>query len=94
MTGSKVALLLIVPMAMAACARQEPPPPPAPVMSPAEQACVAQGAAIAAVDQTEVTITPTSSTKVGDTIYTVVANGIAYNCVATPDGVVTSFEPQ
>ena len=93
MTKTSFALMLIVPVAMAACAKKPPPPPPAPVLSPAEQACVAQGAVIAAVDATTVTVTPVSSTKVGDTIYAVVANGVTYNCVASPDGTVTSFQP-
>jgi hypothetical protein len=93
MTKTSLALMLIVPVAIAACAK-EPAPPPPPMLSPAEQACVAQGAAIAAVDETTVTITPTASTKVGDTIYTVVADGVAYTCVATPDGTVTSFQAQ
>ncbi len=93
MTRTSLSLMLILPVAMAACAKH-PAPPPAPVMSPAEQACVAQGAALAAVDATTVTITPTASTKEGDTIYTVVADGIAYNCVASPDGTVTTFQPQ
>ena len=53
---------------------------------------MAQGAAIAAVDATTVTVTPTALTKVGDTIYTVVADGVGYTCVASPDGTVTSFE--
>ena len=83
--------MLIVPVAMAACAKQPPPPPPAPMLSPAEQACVAQGAAIAAVDATTVTVTPVSSTKVGDTIFDVVANGVTYTCVASPEGVVSHF---
>ena len=49
---------------------------------------------MAGVDPSTVTITPVSSTKVGDTIYSVVAGGIGYNCVASPDGTVTSFQPQ
>ena len=78
---------------MAACAKQ-PPPPPAPVLSPAEQACIATGAQTGAADPTTVTVVPTSSTKVGDTIYTVVANGIAYTCVASPDGDRVELQPQ
>ena len=41
-----------------------------------------------------VAVTPVASTKEGDTIYTVVAGGVAYNCVASPDGTVRSFQPQ
>ena len=55
-------------------------------MSPAEQACIAQGAQVAGADPATVTVTPVASTKEGDTIYTVVAGGVAYNCVASPDG--------
>ena len=58
------------------------------MLSPAEQACIARAPQTGGVDPTTVTVTPTSSTKIGDTIYTVVANGIAYNCVASPDGTV------
>jgi hypothetical protein len=93
MTRTSLALCLIVPIAIAACAKKEPPPP-APILSPAEQACIAQGAAAAGVDPATVTATPVSSTKVGDTIYSVVAGGIGYNCVASPDGTVSSFQPQ
>ena len=93
MTRTSLALSLIVPIAIAACAKQ-PPPPPAPVMSPAEQACIAQGAQVAGADPATVTVTPVASTKEGDTIYTVVAGGVAYNCVASPDGTVRSFQPQ
>ena len=93
MTKTSLALILIVPIAMAACAKK-PPPPAAPVLSPAEQACIAAGAQAAGIDPSTVTITPVSSTKVGDTIYSVVAGGIGYNCVASPDGTVTSFQPQ
>jgi hypothetical protein len=93
MTKTSLALILIVPIAMAACAKKSPPPP-VPVLSPAEQACIAQGAQVAGVDPSTVTVTPVSSTKVGDTIYSVVAGGIGYTCVASPDGTVTSFEPQ
>jgi hypothetical protein len=93
MTRTSLALILIVPVAMAACAKK-PPPPPAPVLSPAEQACIAQGAQVSGADPATVTITPVSSTKVGDTIYSVVAGGVGYNCVASPDGTVTSFQPQ
>ena len=93
MTKINLALMLIAPVAIAACAKTPPPPPP-PVLSPGEQACVARGAEAAAVDAGTVTVTPTSSTKVGDTIFTVVANGVAYTCVASPDGVVSVFQPQ
>jgi hypothetical protein len=93
MTRLALAVTLISPIALAACNRQ-PPPPPAPVLSPAEQACVAQGAEVAAVDAATVTVTPATTTKTGDTVYTVVANGIAYDCVASPAGVVTSFTAQ
>ena len=93
MTRLALAVMLISPIALAACNRQ-PPPPPAPVVSPGEQACVAQGAQVAAVDPATVTVTPTATTKVGDTIYTVVANGIGYNCVVSPAGAVTSFTAQ
>ena len=43
MTRTSLALILIAPVAMAACAKQ-PPPPPAPILSPAEQACIDEGA--------------------------------------------------
>ncbi|WP_297976852.1 hypothetical protein [uncultured Amaricoccus sp.] len=93
MTRTSLALTLIVPIAIAACAKQEPPPP-APILNPGEQACIAQGAAAAGVDPATVTATAVSSTKLGDTIYSVVAGGVGYNCVASPDGTVTSFQPQ
>jgi len=90
MNRLSLAALLIAPIAISACAKQ----PVAPVLTAAEQACVARGAEISAMDPATVTVTPTSSTKVGDTIYTVVANGIGYNCVVSPEGVVTSFTAQ
>jgi hypothetical protein len=93
MTRTSLALTLIVPIAVAACA-QQPPPPPAPILSPAEQACIAQGAQVAGADPTTVTVTPVSSTKTGDTLYTVVAGGVAYDCLASPDGTVRSFQAQ
>ena len=93
MTRLTLAVMLVSPIALAACNRQ-PPPPPAPVLSAAEQACVAQGAQVAAVDPATVTVTPTTTTKVGDTVYTVVAGGIGYDCVVSPAGVVTSFTAQ
>jgi hypothetical protein len=93
MTRLSLVVMLVSPLALAACNRQ-PPPPPAPVLSPGEEACVAQGAQVAGVDAGTVTVTPTATTKVGDTIYTVIANGIGYNCVVTPAGVVTSFSAQ
>ena len=94
MTRTSLALTLIAPIAMMAACAKQPPPPPAPVLSPAEQACIAQGAVIAAVDATTVTVTPVASTKEGDTIYSVVAGGVGYNCVASPDGTIRSFQPQ
>ncbi len=93
MIRTGLALMLLTPIALAACNRQ-PPPPPAPVLSAAEQACVAQGAQMSGVDPATVTVTPTASTKLGETIYTVVANGIGYNCVVSPEGAVTSFTAQ
>ncbi len=93
MNRLSLAALLIAPIAISACAKQ-PAAPVAPVLTAAEQACVARGAEISAMDPATVTVTPTSSTKVGDTIYTVVANGIGYNCVVSPEGVVTSFTAQ
>jgi len=94
MTRTSLALTLFVPIAMmAACAKQPPPPPPV-VLSPAEQACIAQGAQAAGVDAGTVTVTPVSSTKEGDTIYSVVAGVIGYTCVASPDGTAAILPPQ
>ena len=93
MNRAILALMLIAPLAIAAC-QKPPPPPPAPVLSPAEQACIAAGAQTAGVDPATVSVTPTASTKMGDTIFTVVAGGVAYTCVASPDGAVSSFQPQ
>ena len=93
MKTTALALSLFAPLAVLAACNRQPPPPPAPMLSAAEQACLDQGAAIAAVDASTVTVTPVSSTKAGDTIYSVVAGGVAYNCVASFDGTVTSFQP-
>lgn len=93
MTRSALAVMLIAPIALAACNRQ-PPAPAAPLLSSGEQACVAQGAQAAGVDAATVTVAPAAATKVGDTIYTVVAGGAGYDCVVSPAGVVTSFAAQ
>jgi hypothetical protein len=93
MTRIGLATALIVPVALAACNRTPPPPEPVPLTA-AESACAAAGANAAGVDAATVSVTPTSSTKTGETIYTVVANGVGYNCVVGPDNVVASFSPQ
>jgi hypothetical protein len=88
-----LATALIVPVILAACHKTPPAPEPVP-LTPAEAACAAAGANAAAVDVGTVTVTPTASTKMGETIYTVVANGVGYNCVVGADGTVASFSPQ
>ena len=78
---------------VAACAKPAPPPPP--VMTGPEAVCAARGATTAGVDVSTVSVVPTASTKAGDTIYTVTANGILYNCVVNPDGTtISTFSPQ
>ena len=88
-------LVVLAPLAVVAACAPKPAPPPAPVMTGPEAVCAARGATTAGVDVSTVTVVPTASTKAGDTIYTVTANGIAYNCVVDPDGTtISTFSPQ
>ena len=93
MTRTGLAVALMLPVVLAAC-QKTPPPPPQPVLTGPEAACAARGAATAGVDVSTVTVTPASSTKTGEPIYSVVANGVGYNCVVGLDGAVQSFTPQ
>ncbi len=85
--------MLVLPMAFAACAKK-PEPVMVPALSAPEQACVDRAAATTGADPTAISVTPTASTKTGDTIYTVTANGVAYNCVVGPDMTVSVFGAQ
>lgn len=93
MKRASLAMMLVLPMAFAACAKK-PEPVPVPVMSAGEQACVDRAVATTGADPTSVAVTPTASTKTGDTIYTVTANGVGYSCVVAPDLTVASFSAQ
>ncbi len=93
MTRTGLALAVMLPVVLAACHRN-PPPPVQPVLTGPEAACAARGASTAGVDVSTVTVTPASSTKMGDTIYSVIANGVGYNCVVGPSGAVETFSPQ
>ena len=93
MTRTGLAMALLVPIAIAACGRQEAPElPPAPVLSSGESACAARAAQVAGVDPTTVSVSPTSSTKTGATIYTATAGGNSYTCVVELDSTISSFE--
>lgn len=86
-----LACAIALPVFAAACNRT-PEPEPMPVMlTAAEQACVDQGVAMTGADPSTVIVTPTASTKTGESIYTVNAGGMNYNCVAGMDGTVSSF---
>lgn len=88
-------LAALAPLAVVAACAPKPVPPPAPVMTGPEAVCAARGATTAGVDVSTVTVMPTASTKAGDTIYTVTANGVAYSCVVDPDGqTISTFAPQ
>lgn len=78
-------------LALGACAKKEPAPTPV-ALTPQEQACVARAAAVTAADPAAITVTPSTSTKTGDMVYAVGANGVTYNCVVAPDGQVTNFD--
>ncbi len=93
---NRLSLLAVLgPLVIVAACAPKPAPPPAPVMTGPEQVCANRGAATAKVDVSTVTVVPTSSTKTGDTIYTVTAGGIAYNCVVEPNGTtISTFSPQ
>ena len=93
MTRTGLAVALMLPIVLAAC-NKNPPPPPQPVLTGPEAACAARGAATAGVDVSTVSVTPVSSTKAGEPIYSVVANGVGYNCVVGMNGAVESFTPQ
>ena len=94
MTRSTLAAVLLLPMVFAACARQQPETVAVPTLSAAVQVCVDRAVATTGADPAVVTITPTASTKTGDTIYTVVANGQAYSCTVAPDLTVAQFAMQ
>ncbi len=88
-------LLAFGPLVVVAACAPKPPPPPPVMLSGPEQVCAARGASTAGVDVSTVTVVPASSTKMGDTIYTVTANGISYNCVVEPNGTtISTFAPQ
>ena len=92
MTKFGLAALVAVPLALAAC-QKAPPPPPPPVQSPGEAACAAHAASLQGVQPSAVTVTPTSSTKTGATIYTATANGVSYRCVVEVDSKISAFGP-
>lgn len=93
MTRTGLAVALMLPVVLVAC-QKTPPPPPAPVLTGPEAACAARGASTAGVDVSTVSVTPASATKTGETIYSVVANGVGYNCAVGPEGKIASFTPQ
>lgn len=91
MTRLGLAALALPVFVLVAC--QKPAPPPAaPVLTPAEAACAAQAAQIAAVDISTVTVVPSTTTKTGATVYTATAGGKDYMCVVEIDQSVSAFE--
>lgn len=86
-----VPALLGIALGLGACAREEPPAPAPVALSAQEQACIDRAAAVTAADPAAITVAPTASTKTGETIYTVGANGVSYDCVVGPDLQVSSF---
>lgn len=89
-----LAAAILLPVTIAACHRNEPEPVAVPIMSGAEQACATRAAETTGADASTVTVVPTASTKTGESIYTVTANGVNYNCVVGPDLTVSSFTAQ
>lgn len=85
-----VPAILAATFAIGACAKKEPAPVPVALM-PQEQACVDRAAAVTAADPAGITVVPSTSTKTGDMVYTVGANGVNYACVVSPDLQVASF---
>ena len=94
MTRTGLAVALMLPVVLVACQKTPPPPPAAGADRaggrPARRAAPRRRASTSST----VTVTPASSTKTGETIYSVVANGVGYNCVVGPDGTIASFTPQ
>lgn len=86
-----LAALLALPLAISACAKP-PAPPPAPVLSAAEQACVARAATTSGLNPATIGILPATPTKTGDMVYSVTAGAVSYSCVTAPDGTVTHFK--
>lgn len=96
MTMSRVPARLAVPAVLAICAAlgacaKKAPPPVVVALTPQEQACVDRAAAVTTAAPAGIGVVPSTSTKTGDMVYAVTANGAAYNCVVAPDGKVTSF---
>ena len=85
-----VPAVLAATFALGACAKKAPEPVPV-TLTPAEQACVDRAAAVTAADPAMITVAPSTSTKTGDMVYTVGANGVNYACVVSPELQVTSF---
>jgi len=81
-----------LPVVMLAACQKEPPPPPMPALTAGEAACAAQAAAASGVAQETVTVTPSTSTKTGATVYTVTAGDKQYTCVVEIDQTVSAFE--
>lgn len=88
------AALLALPLVVAACAQPAAPPAAAPTLTPGEQACAAQAAQAAGVDVATVSVTPTTATKTGGTVYSVTAGAHSFMCVVEADQKVSVFKPQ
>jgi len=92
MRQSLILVGLAGPVLLAACARA-PEPEPVVVMSPGEEACVAQAAVASGLDAGVVTATAVSATKTGATVYAVAAGDATYTCIVEADLTISSFAP-
>lgn len=87
-----ILLGLAGPVLLAACARQ-PEPEPAVMVSPGEEACVAQAAVASGLEAETITATPVAATKTGATVYDVVAGEQTFTCTVETDQTISGFAP-